>query len=262
MIGLLNGRTVLVTGGAGFGIGSGVCQAVVEAGGLLVVNDVHEQAAKAIAKQYPGTIVLPGDISDEATVSRMFEMAEHDGIEIDGLVNNAGIGLSTSAHEAAAEEVDRLIAVDWRGLWLVARAFARHVMARGGWGSIVNVSSVHAIATFRRYALYSGVKAAVEGFTRGLAVELGPHGIRCNAIAPGYVHSEQNLALIATWSDDPQGWVAAHTAEQQVLDREIEPIDCGRAATFLLSDAGRCITGQVLRVDAGTTALLYNRSFT
>ena len=261
MTGELEGRTVLVTGGAGFGIGSGVCRAVAEAGGRLVVNDVDDEAAQAIADRYPETVVVPGDISDEAVVARMFALVEQEGIVLEGVVNNAGIGLSRAAHEAEAVQVDRLTAVDWRGVWLVSRAFTRHLIARGGRGSIVNVSSVHAVATFRGYALYAGVKAAVEGLTRGLAVELGPHGIRCNAVAPGYVHSEQNLALIGTWSDDPEAWVAAHTAEQQVLDLEIEPIDCGRAATFLLSDASRCITGQVLRVDAGTTALLYNRSF-
>ena len=110
-----------------------------------------------------------------------------------------------------------------------------------------------------RYAIYAGAKAAVEGLTRGMAVELGPHGIRCNAIAPGYVHAEQNLALISTFSADPEAWVDRHTNLEQVLPRLIEPVDCGWSAVFLLSEMSRCVTGQTLVVDAGLTTSLYTR---
>ena len=127
--------------------------------------------------------------------------------------------------------------------------------------SIVNISSVHAHSTTARYALYASAKAGVEGLTRGLAVELGPMNIRCNAIAPGYVHAEQNFDLIRTWTDDPQAWIRAHSVNQQALEFEIEPIDCGWVVAFLLSELARAITGQVIRVDAGMTALIYNKSF-
>ena len=85
--------------------------------------------------------------------------------------------------------------------------------------------------------------------------------IRCNAIAPGYVHAEQNFDLIRTWTDDPQAWIRAHSVNQQALEFEIEPIDCGWVVAFLLSELARAITGQVIRVDAGMTALIYNKSF-
>lgn len=257
----LRGKRILVTGAAGSGVGAGVCQAVHEAGGRLVLNDVDRDACEEAAARYPDALALPGDVADPAEVQGMFDRLAARGVTLDGLVNNAGIGLSRNAHEATPDEVARLHGVDWRGVWLVARAFTQQLLARARGGSIVNVSSVHAAATMRGYAVYAGAKAGVEGLTRGLAVELGPHDIRCNAVAPGYVHSRQNLDLIRSWSDDPDAWVRAHTVEQQALEREIAPLDCGWAAVFLLSERSRCVTGQVLRVDAGTTAMLYNKGF-
>lgn len=258
----LTDRTVLVTGAGGTGVGSGVCRAVVEAGGNLVVHEREVHEADRAAERYGAAAAYGADLAVPERVHDMFAKIAADVGRLDGLVNNAGIGLSRPAHEATVEEYDRLNAVDGRGVWLACRAFARIALSRGTSGSIVNVSSVHARASMRGYALYAGVKAEVEGLTRGLAVELGPYGIRCNAIAPGYVHSEQNEALIRTWSDDPAGWVHRHTTDHQALERQIEPIDCGWAAVFFLSDRARAVTGQVLRVDAGTTSLLYDRAFT
>jgi NAD(P)-dependent dehydrogenase (short-subunit alcohol dehydrogenase family) len=255
----LTGKTVLVTGAGGSGVGFGVCRAVREAGGRLVVNELRPEDVEAAAETHGAEGAFAADISSAGQVEEMFaRIAERFG-KVDGLVNNAGVGLSRPAHEASPQEFDRLHGIDLRGLWLVSRAFARQALGQGG--AIVNVSSVHARATMNGYAIYAAAKAGVEGLTRGMAVELGAGGIRCNAIAPGYVHSRQNLELIANWSADPEGWVRDHTYEQQALPREIEPVDCGWATVFLLSERSRCITGQVLGVDAGMTAMLYNRGF-
>jgi len=271
----LTGRAVLVTGAAGDGVGRGLCEALSEVGARVVLCDRDPEALQQAAERYPNAMAIEADVADSAAVERAFGEAVAGAGRIDGLVNNAGLGLSALAHEASEAEVDRLHAVDVRGVWLMSRQFARHVAARGnavdrpsrdaaagqGAAGIVNVSSVHATATMRRYALYAGAKAHVEGLTRGMALELGRLGVRVNAIAPGYVHSPQNLALIRTWSDDPERWVRDHTRDQQALPYEIEPIDCGRVVTFLLSEAARGITGQTLRVDAGMTAMLYNNDF-
>ncbi len=97
--------------------------------------------------------------------------------------------------------------------------------------------------------------------TRGMAVELGPKNIRVNAVAPGYVHSDQNYDLISSWSDNPKQWVENYIDDYQALSFEIEPDDCGNAVAFLLSDLSRAITGQTLYVDNGTTSLMSNYSF-
>lgn len=257
----LKGKTILVTGGTGIGVGAGICKAVAAAGARLVINGRRREALEAAVARHPGAFGAFGDIRDARQVDELFESAGDECGVIDGLVNNAGVGLSKPAHEVEESEFDALYAVDLRAAWLMTRAFIRQLLAAGRGGSIVNVSSVHAQATMPRYSLYAGAKAGIEGFTRGLAYEYGAHNIRCNAIAPGYVHAEQNFDLIRTWTDDPEEWVREHTANHQALPFEITPEDCGDLAVFLLSDRSRCITGQTIRIDGGMTAMLYNRDF-
>jgi NAD(P)-dependent dehydrogenase (short-subunit alcohol dehydrogenase family) len=258
----LKGKSILVTGGAGIGVGSGICQAIDLLGGNLVVNDLSQERADKAASQYQHAIAICADISNPDDIARMFTQLEAQGITLDGLVNNAGVGLSQFAHNATEVEFDRLLGIDLRGVWMVSKAFTHHVLKAGKkTGSIVNISSVHAKATMARYALYASAKSGVEGLTRGLAVELGPMNIRCNALAPGYVHSEQNIDLIKTWAEDPEQWIESHSVNQQALEFRIEPLDCGWLAAFLLSDLSRAITGQVIPIDAGMTALIYNKDF-
>lgn len=272
----LTDKTILVTGAAGNGVGAGVCRAITEAGGRLVVNALSAEETDRAVSVHGAVAGFTADVSVEAEVERMFSGIAHSVGRLDGVVNNAGVGLDRRLLDTTMAEYERLEAVDLRGVWLVSRAFARQAAdggesesggerggERGGatGGSIVNISSVHATATMSGYSLYAAFKAGVEGLTRGLAAELGGQRIRCNAVAPGYVHSEQNVELIAGWTDDPAGWVKAHTQLQQALPRELEPIDCGWAVAFFLSDMSRAITGQVLRVDAGLTTLLYDKDF-
>src|SRR5690606_16262391 len=98
--------------------------------------------------------------------------------------------------------------------------------------------------------------------TRGMAIETGPLGFRVNAVGPGYVHADQNYDLIKTWSDDPEKWVNDFIDNHQVLSYEVRPVDIGNTVAFLLSDLARCITGQNIYVDNGTTSLIFNRDFT
>lgn len=255
----LTGRTVLVTGAAGNGIGAGVCEAVSAAGGRLVVNDLHPTAVETAAAKYPGAIGIAGDITDDTFVEDLLDTATRLAGPVTGLVNNAGVGLSQPFYEANDTAYGRLMDVDVRAPWLVTREFVRRLAGSDQHASIVNISSVHAQATMNRYALYAAAKSAIEGLTRGMAVELGPQGIRCNAVAPGYVDAAQNVEPLKTLTDDPAGWIERHTRADQALPRLVEPVDCGNAVAFLLSDAARCITGQTLAVDAGLTVMLYRR---
>lgn len=252
----LDGHTVLVTGATGPAIGSGVCAAVHDAGARLVVNGLSEHEVRATVERYPGSVGVVGDVSRPDDVERMFAEASERAGPLTGLVNNAGVGLVQPMTEVTDEQFDHVVGIDYRGVWLTSRAFARAVVARGGSGAIVNVSSVHAGKTMGHYGVYAGAKAAVEGLTRGFAVDLGPSGVRCNAIAPGYVPADPDLRPPAMQAPDPAR-IEAHTRSEQVLHRVIEPVDCGWAAAFLLSEFSRCITGQVLTVDAGLTARLY-----
>jgi NAD(P)-dependent dehydrogenase (short-subunit alcohol dehydrogenase family) len=258
----LSHLNVLVTGAGGTGVGHGICEALAGFGATLIINDIDAAKAEQAAAKYPKAIPIAADISKEEEIKRMFALIEEQVGFVNGLVNNAGVGLSREAHEVTAGEFDRLYNIDIRAVWLVSKYFVNQLLKKGEKGGIVNISSVHAFATHSKYAIYSSAKSAVEGLTRGMAYELGKHGIRVNAIGPGYVHSEQNFELISTWTDDPPQWVNDFIHHQQVSPEFIEPIDCGNTAAFLLSDLSRSITGQTIYVDRGTTIMLMNRDFT
>lgn len=260
--GPLDGKTILITGAAGHGVGSGVLAAALHAGARVVAVDISEEAAAALASDHPQIVSLTGDISDPDHVERIFYQAQKQAGPLHGLVNNAGIGLNKPFHEVSVAEFDRVHAVDVRGTWLMSKHFAQAAIAAGAGGAIVNISSVHGTATAPGYAVYAGAKGAVDGMTRGIAVDLGPHGIRCNAVAPGYVHAAQNVELIRGFTDQPERWIDTHVNDFQLLHHVIDARDCGNTVVFLLSDAARSITGQTLLVDAGLTTALYNDSFT
>jgi NAD(P)-dependent dehydrogenase (short-subunit alcohol dehydrogenase family) len=255
------GKNILVSGAGGIGVGAGVCQALDQFGARLFLNEKELSKAEAATGRYQNAVAVSADVSDFEAVEAMFNQILQDYGPLDGLVNNAGVGLTKLAHEADLADFQRLYSVNIQGVWQMSRAFARQVLKAGKTGNILNISSVHSFATSKRYALYCSVKNAVNGLTKGMAVELGHQGIRVNAIAPGYVHAEQNYDLIRAWTDDPEGWVRVHTEEYQTLRHEIQPIDCGYTAAFLLSDWSRSITGQTLLVDNGMTLSLYDNSF-
>jgi len=257
----LSGKNILITGGAGDGLGTGLCEAVEEAGGRVIINDLNLEEAKQAASKYKNAIAVAADISKIEEVEKMFEeLSEKCGV-IHGLINNAGVGMGKYAHEANEEEFDRLYDVDVKGVWMVTRSFVRQLLDNKEVGHIVNISSVHAFATMPKMALYSGAKSAVNGLTRGLAVELGKHNIRCNAIAPGLVYSEQSLTIISKWAKDPQRWIDDHKNDQQCLNYFISSKDCGNIAVFLLSELSRTITGQTFYADNGTTSMIYNNHY-
>lgn len=257
-LGPLSGRTILVTGATGAGVASGICEAVFAAGGRLALNGLNSELLEPVLQRYPGSVGLPGDVSRPADAEHVVRTAVERCGPITGLVNNAGVGLSEPFYQASTEQFDQVFGVDVRGLWLVTRAFTRALLEARLPGAIVNVSSVHSRATMYSYAVYAAAKAAVDGFTRGVAVELGRFGVRCNAIAPGYVQSEQNYSLLKRFTPDPAAWVERHRRVEQPLRRLIEPIDCGWLCAFLLSEQSRSITGQTVAIDAGLSARLYN----
>lgn len=254
-------KTILVTGGAGVGVGGGVCSALDKLGAELIIVDKDEPKLVEAVARYHQARGYTADISTFAGIDDLFSHLSHDFPKIHGLVNNAGIGLSKEAHEASEIDFDRLMAVNFKAVWRCSSRFAELLIQRGQTGQIVNISSIHAHSTQSKYALYCSSKNAIQGLTMGMAVELGKHGIRVNAVGPGYVHAEQNFDLIRTWSNDPQDWVDRYRRHQQAIPRFIEAEDVGYTVAFLLSELARSITGQTIFVDNGTTSLLFGRDF-
>ncbi len=258
----LRGKNILITGAGGSGVGRGISDAILAAGGRPIFNDIDDDAADRLRERYPDQVVISGDASNEAIVERMFAQVRDEVGALHGLVNNAGVGLVKPFYSVAFEEQQRLFNVDLTATWLTAKAFTIQAMQHGIPGSIVNISSIHAHSTTSGYALYASCKGAVESLTRGIAVEVGAHRIRCNALAPGFVESEQNESLLAALTPDPTGWVRRHISDQQALPEPVTAIDCGNLSVYLLSDLSQGITGQTIRVDAGTTSLVYGKDFT
>jgi len=257
----LKNSNILVTGSGGTGVGYGVCQALEEAGASIIINDLDQVKIDKAVAQFKNAIGIKADLTNKDEVESMFEKIAYEIGVINGLVNNAGVGLNKAVHEITEDEYDNLYDVNMKAVWRVTKYFTRQLLENNTYGNIVNVSSVHAFASQPNYSTYASSKNAIEGFTRAIAYELGHYNIRCNAIAPGYVHAEQNLDLISQWSDDPQQWVDDFKNNQQVLHRFVEPIDCGRTVAFLLSDNSRSITGQTIYVDAGKTIMLFNKDY-
>lgn len=252
---------VLVTGGGGIGVGAGVCQALDNFGATLIINELTKKKAVKAAKKYKHAIPIKADITNGVAVENMFKKIVKKVGPINGLVNNAGVGLSKAVHEIEETEFDRVYNVNIRGAWLVTKYFVQQLLANKMAGNIVNISSVHGFASQPNYSTYASTKSAIEGFTRAVAYELGKYNIRCNCLGPGMVHAEQNYDLIKTWAADPHQWVQDFIDNQQVLHHFIEPIDCGNMAAFLLSDLSRSVTGQTIYVDAGKTIMLFNRDY-
>lgn len=257
----LEGKTYLVTGGAGVGVGAGICEAILDCGGRVLINDIDCKKTEIAAGKHSNAFSFPGDISDPEVVKELFAQIKKEHGTIHGLVNNAGVGLRKKANLANESEFDRIYSIDVKAVWMMTKAFANQLVKENEIGHIVNISSVHAHQTISKYAIYASAKAAVEGLTRGISIEMGEHGIRCNAIAPGYVDSISNRESIRSWSDDPETWLANQQNKYQSLHHPINPRDCGNVAVFLLSDLARSITGQTIVVDAGFTNLLHANDF-
>ena len=246
----LDGRTALVTG-ANRGLGRAFATALARAGADIVVNgrsaERNEEAAAAIAEETGRrTTVLTGDVTDQADATRIAEEALAAHGRIDVLVNNAGICFHRPALEVPDEEFEQVFDVNVTGLWRLTKALAPQMIEAGG-GSIVNVGSISALIVNRPQwqPAYNASKAAVHQLTRSLAAEWAPHGVRVNAIAPGYVKTE--MAPV----DEPR--FRQHWIEDAPMQRYATPEEIAPSVVYLASDAASFTTGSVLVVDGGYT---------
>ncbi len=246
----LEGRTALVTG-ANRGLGRAFAGALAHAGADVVVvgrDDArNHEAATALAKETGRrTTVLTGDVTNTGDVARIAAEAVAAHGRVDILVNNAGICFHRPALEVPDEEFQDVFDVNVTGLWHMTKAIAPHMIEAGG-GSIVNVGSISALIVNRPQwqPAYNASKAAVHQLTRSLAAEWAPHGVRVNAIAPGYVKTE--MAPV----DQPR--FRQHWIEDAPMQRYATPEEIAPSVVYLASDAASFTTGTVLVVDGGYT---------
>jgi 3-oxoacyl-[acyl-carrier protein] reductase len=249
--GLLEGKVVIVTGG-GHGIGRAYCLGIAREGGKAVVADIDGAAAALVAREIEQAggeaLAVQTDAASAASCQTMAQQTLDRFGQIDGLINNAAIFLSVplqygGSQDISEEEWDRVMAVNVKGVWLASRAVIPAMQERRQ-GSIVNISSNMVFQGVQGMIHYVVSKAAVLGFSRVLARELGPFNIRVNTLAPGLTLSEDN----PTEETIKQNELSARS---RVLQRVERPEDVVGTALYLLSDLSSFVTGQAILVNGG-----------
>ncbi|MDR7574067.1 MAG: SDR family oxidoreductase [Armatimonadota bacterium] len=238
-------RVVLITG-ARRGIGRAVAARAASLGARVVVHARTREQAETAARLpgEPTVHAVWGDLGTAEGVRAVVTAAGELYGRLDGLVNNAGLALVRSADQLTPEEWDLQFAVNVRAIFFACQTALPYLL-RSAAPAVVNISSLHATVAVPGRVAYAASKAAVDHLTRTLAVEWAPRGIRVNAVAPGYVRTEQVARLLAEAGQQ----ITARTP----LGRLAEPEDVAAAVCFLLSPAARHITGVVLAVDGGYT---------
>jgi 3-oxoacyl-[acyl-carrier protein] reductase len=242
-------RVVVVTGAAR-GIGAGTAKRFADEGASVAVLDLEQEAAAASAESLGAgrAIGVACNVAEtdsvEAAVARVVEELG----KIDVLVNNAGVTRDNLLFKMTDEDWDTVMNVHLRGSFLMSRAVQKHMVA-AKYGKILNLSSVSALGN-RGQANYSAAKMGLQGFTRTLALELGPFGVNVNAIAPGFIVTDMTDDTARRVGVEPEEYRKAAAAANPVR-RVGYPEDIAAAAAFLCSDEASYITGQTLYVDGG-----------
>lgn len=244
MEGLLADRVAVVTG-AGSGIGRGIAMAMAQAGAVVMALDLDAAAAAATAALIgPAASHHACDVTDRCACDEVARLVEARHGRVDVLVNNAGIARRGSVLDADARRVwDGLMATNLGGAYNMVTAMADLLVEAGG--AIVNLSSVQGFVAGSNLTAYSASKGAVRGLTTSLAAELGPRGVRVNAIAPGFVETAMTAGM------QESGAYQARFGARVALGRPGAPEDIAMAAVFLASDMARYVTGVTLPVDGG-----------
>ncbi len=243
----LEGKRALVTGGAS-GIGRAIAEALAASGASVIIADIDEARAREAADALGG-MALHLDVTDQAAIGAAADHVAADGA-LDILVNNAGVVQNAPSTEVDVTDWQRVIDINLTGVFLTARTFGRAMVAAGR-GSVISISSICGTVPVwpQPQAAYNAAKAGVNLVTKSLAVEWAASGVRVNAIAPGYVATPLTLKGRETpeWYET---WL-----RMTPMGRLADPDEIASAAVFLASDAASYVTGTVLMVDGGYTAL-------
>jgi 3-oxoacyl-[acyl-carrier protein] reductase len=252
----LAGKIAVVTGAAR-GIGKGIAETLAAEGAAIALVDIAnldqaEATRRAIEGSGGRAIVVEADVTRLDSVESMARRVGEALGDIAVLVNNAGIVSRQPILEDSVENWDRVLRTNLYGCFHCCRAIAPGMVARGA-GKIVNISSIHGRVAKASMSAYCTSKAAIDMFTKQLAVELAPHGITVNAVAPGTISTEINMPLYK--SAEPKHVELREALMKRVpLGRVGDAEDIGRAVAFLASAAADYVTGAVLYVDGGYTA--------
>ncbi|MEU3737296.1 SDR family oxidoreductase [Streptomyces sp. NPDC032198] len=245
--GLLAGRTAVITAAAGAGIGGATARRFLEEGARIVIGDAHPRRTKetveALAGEFGADRVdgMPCDVTDEAHVQALYDLAEqrHGGLDV--VVNNAGLGGTAELTEMTDEQWDRVIDVTLNGTFRSTRAALRRMRAADRGGVIVNNASVLGWRAQAGQAHYAAAKAGVMALTRCAAVEAAPHGIRINAVSPSLA-MHPHLAKVTS----PE--LLEELTAREAFGRHAEPWEIANVIVFLASEYSSYMTGETVSV--------------
>ncbi len=248
----MKGKKVLITG-AGTGIGKGTALAFINQGADVVLHYAHSEtgAADVVDKAVQiGTRAktIKANFTDIEEVRRLGSEAADFLGGLDILINNAGITMNAPFEKVTVEQFDTLYHVNVRSQFFLAQQVLPFLI-NSGKGVIINITSIHAFRGLSEYSVYAGTKGAIAAYTRELAVELAPKGIRVNAIAPGAIAVENHYNAVKDYDPKANGKLIP-------IGFEGVPEDIANIAVFLASDEARYMVGQTLIVDGGTTSWL------
>ena len=236
--------TAVVTGGAQ-GIGRAVADRLAADGADVIVGDLRDPGDLGVRQRW-----VELDVTSELSAGALAAVV---GESLDVLVNNAGIMFEASIAEQTVEQWDMAMAVNLRGPWLMTKALLPQLRADGG-GAVVNIGSIEGIGSNPLHTAYSASKAGVHGLTAAMAVDLGPLGIRCNAVAPGWIDTALNRDYLDRLPNRDQA--IAELAVLHPVGHIGDPADVASTVAFLASRDARFVSGQVVVVDGARTTKL------
>jgi 3-oxoacyl-[acyl-carrier protein] reductase len=242
----LTGHVALVTG-ASQGLGRRFAQVLAGHGAAvgLAARQVEklEDLREAIAAAGGRAACVALDVTDTAAIERALDQVENALGPVEILVNNAGVAVSKGVLEQTEADWDRVVGTNLKGAFFTAQAIAKRMVGRGG-GAIVNIASVLALDVVGHLAPYAAAKGGLWQLTRSMALELARHGVRVNALAPGYIETEINRDFLAT--------EAGERMKKRIPQRRFgTPEDLDGALLLLASDASRYMTGSIIVIDGG-----------
>ncbi|MET3524692.1 SDR family NAD(P)-dependent oxidoreductase [Mesorhizobium abyssinicae] len=245
----LTGKIAIITGG-GRGIGAGITQRFVEEGAKVAIVQRNAPPEPMLDER---AIYVKADLSRSQEISSAVQAVVERLGGLDILVNNAGIMFEKTIDEMTEADWDQMMDINLKAPFLLTKAAMPH-LRKSGRGSIVNIGSIEGLASNPGHPAYSASKAGILGFTAAVAVDHGPEGIRCNAIAPGWISSDLSQVYIDSMADSAR--VRKELLAMHPVGRLGEPRDVGNLAVWLASDESAFVTGQVSVMDGGRTKKL------